>query len=275
MLGVEIPAAEVKRRLRALGAVVESGSKAHLHKAHLKVAPPSFRPDLNEQADLVEEVARLNGLEDVPAVLAPRAAAPRAENRERAFTRQAREVLIGCGLTEIKTIAFIAPSDNARFPGLEGGAPVKVTNPLSAELSELRLSLMPGLLAALRFNLNRQAGAFHGFEIAKVFAARGEAPAEALRLAAISYGDFALAEVGARRVKAGFLTLKGTLETFFQSIGISERVEFERAESRRHDVPASGTRRANQTRRQDSRLSRRVASARSDAPGADAAVRAL
>jgi len=235
MLGVEIPAVEVKRRLRALGAAVESGAKAHLHKAHLKVAPPSFRPDLNEQADLVEEVARLNGLEDVPAVLAPRAAAPRAENPERAFTRRAREVLIGCGLTEIKTIAFIAPADNARFPGLidrfgsDGGAPVKVTNPLSAELSELRLSLMPGLLAALRFNLNRQAGAFHGFEIAKVFAASGEAPAEALRLAAISHGDFALAELGAKRVKAGFLTLKGTLETLFQSTGISERVEFERA----------------------------------------------
>ncbi len=226
MLGVEIPANEVKRRLRALGAVVEAGPKAHL-----KIAPPSFRPDLNEQADLVEEVARLNGLEDVPAVLAPRAAAPRAENRERAFGRRAREVLIGCGLTEIKTIAFIAPADNARFPGLEGGAPVKVTNPLSAELSELRVSLMPGLLAALRFNLNRQAGAFHGFEIAKVFAARGEAPAEATRLAAISHGDFALAEVGARQVKAGFLTLKGTLETFFQAVGISERVEFERADS--------------------------------------------
>ncbi len=224
MLGVEIPANEVKRRLRSLGAVVEAGAKAHL-----KVSPPSFRPDLNEQADLVEEVARLTGLEDVPAVLAPRPAAPRPQNRERAFTRLTREVLNGCGLTEIKTIAFIAPADNAKFPGLESGVPVKVTNPLSAELSELRLSLIPGLLAALRFNLNRQAVALHGFEIAKVFAAGGEAPAEANHLAAISYGDCALAEVGARRVKAGFLTLKGTLETLFQAIGISQRVEFERA----------------------------------------------
>ncbi len=210
--------------MRALGAGVESEAKGHL-----KVSPPSFRPDLNEPADLAEEVARITGLEDVPAVLALRSAAPRPENPERAFTRRAREVLNGCGLTEIKTIAFIAPTDNARFPGLERGAPVKVTNPLSAELSELRMSLMPGLIAALRFNLNRQAGAFHGFEIAKVFAARGETPLEGNRLAAVSYGDFALAEVGAKGVKAGFLTLKGTLETFFQSLGILKRIEFERA----------------------------------------------
>ncbi len=203
----------------------------------------------------------------------------RPENRERAFGRRAREVLNGCGLTEIKTIAFIPPADNARFPafdrfGSEGGAPLKVTNPLSAELSELRLSLMPGLLAALRFNLNRQAGAFHGFEIAKVFAARGETPAEALRLAAVSYGDFALAEVGARRSRRASSRSKERWRRFFS------RQEFQSGSSsseprRRSRVSASGTRRANQARRPAAGMSRRIASARSDAPGADRTVRAL
>jgi len=68
-----------------------------------------------------------------------------------------REVMLGCGLTEAATIAFIAPADNARFSGIQAATrPVKVTNPLSAELSELRVSLMPGLVTALRFNLNRE-----------------------------------------------------------------------------------------------------------------------
>ena len=61
--------------------------------------------------------------------------------------------MLGCGLTEAATIAFIAPADNARFsPAQPATRPVKVTNPLSAELSELRVSLMPGLVTSLRFN---------------------------------------------------------------------------------------------------------------------------
>ena len=56
---------------------------------------------------------------------------------------------------------------------------MRVTNPLSAELSELRRSLVPGLLGALRFNLNREAAAFHAFEIGKVFAMRDGAPRRA------------------------------------------------------------------------------------------------
>src|SRR5208337_4426764 len=119
------------------------------------------------------------------------------------------DVLLGCGLTEARTIAFIAPADNERYPGLDGAAAVvKVLNPLSAELSELRLSLIPGLLAALRFNLNRQAEAFHAFEIAKVFAcAQDGAPGESERLAAVSFGPFALKSIGSPAVAAGFLSL--------------------------------------------------------------------
>ncbi len=57
----------------------------------------------------------------------------------RLFTARTRETMLGCGLTEIRTIAFIAPDENQRFPGLAEGSPVVVANPLSAELSELRL----------------------------------------------------------------------------------------------------------------------------------------
>ena len=62
--------------------------------------------------------------------------------------KKLREVMIGCGMVEAKTIAFIAPADNERFPGFFAEAaatradPVRVVNPLSAELSELRLSLL-------------------------------------------------------------------------------------------------------------------------------------
>jgi phenylalanyl-tRNA synthetase beta chain len=221
ILGVAIPGAEVSQRLRALGVGVKPAGARRV-----AVAPPSFRPDLNEAADFAEEIARLKGLAEIPATVPERAATPATPNDYRGFMRAAREMMVGAGLTEIRTIAFIAPADNQRYPGM-GGEAVRVTNPLSAELGELRLSLAPGLLAALRFNLNRQAAAFHAFEIGKIFAMHDGAPGEHERLAAISYGDFALGAVGHPAMEASFWTLKGVLEQWFLALGVAPRVEFE------------------------------------------------
>ena len=224
LLGVTVPAPEVKRRLTALGAAV-----AQSGRNRLKVTPPAFRPDLNETSDLAEEVARLAGLSEIPATVPIRGAVPNSPNPRRDFIKRTRDVIIGCGLVEAKTIAFIAPDDNERFPGIGGLEPVRVTNPLSAELSELRRSLLPGLLAALRFNLNRETTAFHAFEIGKAFGSRDGIPGEAERIGAISYGDFALAAIGQPAIKASFWTIKGVVETYLRSLGVLERTEFEPA----------------------------------------------
>lgn len=223
ILGVSIPGAEVSRRLRALGNTVKPAGARRL-----MVVPPPFRPDLNEAADFAEEVTRLTGLAEIPATLPERPATPITPNDYRSFMRATRELMVGAGLTEVKTIAFIAPADNQRYPGI-GGEAVLVTNPLSAELGELRLSLVPGLLGALRFNLNREAAAFHAFEIGKVFAMRDGAPGEHEQLAAISYGNFALGAVGQPAAAASFWTLKGVLEQWFVALGAAAQVEFEAA----------------------------------------------
>jgi phenylalanyl-tRNA synthetase beta chain len=221
LLGVSIPRQEMRRRLISIGAAVHN-----IGKDRIGVLVPSFRPDLNEAADLAEEIGRLRGFEEVVDRLPERPARIMPRDPSRAFTAQARETMLGCGLTEIRTIAFISPDDNRRFPALGGGAPVVVSNPLSAELSELRASLLPGLLAALRFNLNRQAAAMHAFEIAKTFESRGGTAMENQRLAAISYGDVVVPGVGAAPLEAGFFTVKGTLETYFSALGIADRITF-------------------------------------------------
>ena len=222
LLGAQIAPAVAKSRLKSLGAQVSTRGKGVL-----AVTPPSFRSDLVEQADLIEEVARLGGLEDIPAALPPRISALAPVNREREFIKGTREVMLGCGLTEAATIAFIAPADNARFPGITPAArPVKVTNPLSAELSELRTSLISGLVTALRFNLNREASSFHGFEIGKTFGMNGDIATEHSHIAALSYGSYALSAIGEPGVKAGFFSMKGILETYLDAIGIAARVAF-------------------------------------------------
>jgi phenylalanyl-tRNA synthetase beta chain len=242
LLGAEIPDAEVKRRLIALGANVKKSAQS---PNVLDVTPPSYRSDLNEPADLAEEVARLTGLEDVPASLPPRLFKYSPPNREREFFRGAREIMLGAGFTEVDTIAFIAPADNEKFTGLSDGEPVRVQNPLSEELRQLQRSVIPALLEALRFNLNRQAPDFHAFEITKVFSTgksnlswdlswtkqSDRSPHEQNVLAAISYGDYALAEVGKPAVKASFFTVKGVIEVFLGALGILERVSFAPPES--------------------------------------------
>ncbi len=110
ILGVEVPAAEVRRRLKAIGAKVTPSGRNRF-----KVLPPPFRPDVNETADLAEEVARLAGLAEIPATVPTRAAVANPPNPGRAMVRRTREVMIGCGLVEAKTIGFVAPAENARF----------------------------------------------------------------------------------------------------------------------------------------------------------------
>jgi len=115
------------------------------------------------------------------------------------------------------------------FPGLIAAPAVIVTNPLSAELSELRQSLIPGLINALRFNLNRQADAFHAFEIAKVFHGGDAGAVEGHRLAGIGYGQLVFGGIGQPGINASFFTIKGILETYFEAIGIANQVEFSAA----------------------------------------------
>lgn len=223
LLGAQIAPAEVKRRLVALGASVARSPES---RNVYNVTAPSWRADLNEAADLAEEVARITGLGDVPATIPTREFAYAEPNREREFFRATREVMAGTGMTEADTIAFTSLEDNRKFPGIGGGEPVRVQNPLSEELRQMRTSLVPGLLQALRFNLNRQANEFHVFEVAKVFSRRGDMPEEHYNLAAVSYGDYVVAEIGKPAIKAGFFTMKGALETYFRALGMAERVSF-------------------------------------------------
>src|SRR5208282_2573629 len=104
LLGVALPRAEIRRRLISIGATVHGTGKDRL-----SVIPPSFRPDLNEAADLAEEIGRLRGFEEVPDQLPERRSRIIPGDPARLFTAATRETMLGCGLTEIRTIAFIAP----------------------------------------------------------------------------------------------------------------------------------------------------------------------
>ena len=165
LLGVPAAKAESTRRLRALGAACSGDG------AVLVVAPPSHRGDLQIEEDLIEEIARLGGYASIPTTLPVTPIQAGEDSPARRLARRLRTLLVGEGLTEMVTLAFVDPATNAAVPGhvLAGSAPVVLRNPLSAELSELRRSPLSGLLRALRLNVGQGADWVGAFEIGKGF----------------------------------------------------------------------------------------------------------
>jgi phenylalanyl-tRNA synthetase beta chain len=140
LLGVAVPFAEATQILERLGfRVAVSGAEA-------TVVPPTHRPDVAGEADLIEEVLRVRGVGAVPTVLpAIRPQPPRGTGATEARVRRAA---VEVGLSEAVTFGFVSPRDIAAL-GLPP-APVTLKNPLGEERSVMRNSLLPGLLDALR-----------------------------------------------------------------------------------------------------------------------------
>jgi phenylalanyl-tRNA synthetase beta chain len=147
--GIEIAPAEQRRILEALGATVAEEDAAW------SVVPPSWRGDIEGEADLVEEVLRIHGYEHIPAVALPREPglpkpALDAAQRRAGFVRRS---LAARGLVEAVTYSF-QPSETARLFG-GGSEALRLVNPISADLDAMRPSLLPNLLVAARRNADR------------------------------------------------------------------------------------------------------------------------
>jgi len=163
LTGLEVPSAEARVILTRLGFWVSGTGEV------VKVAVPSWRADVAEKADLVEEVMRIVGIDRVPSVPLPRldAVAARMLTTLQNRRRLARRALAARGLDEAVTWSFISGPEAQAFGG--GGAALKLANPIAAELTDMRPSLIPGLAAAARRNANRGFEDLALFEVGQVF----------------------------------------------------------------------------------------------------------
>ena len=164
LTGLKVPFAEIKAILGRLGFWVSGTGET------VKIAVPSWRPDVTQKADIVEEVMRMVGVDRVPVEPLPRLA-PVAQkmltplqNRKRV----ARRALAARGLDEAVTWSFIS-EDLAKTFGGGTDETLKLANPIAADLTDMRPSLLPGLLAAVRRNQNRAIGELDLFEVGQVF----------------------------------------------------------------------------------------------------------
>jgi phenylalanyl-tRNA synthetase beta chain len=166
-LGMDIDDATQQRLLASIDCAVAPASDG------FAVVPPAYRPDIREEADLYEELARLYGYDHVPETL-PSTGQVGGRTPEHLARLAVRRALAGGGWTEVLAFPFIADGE-VDVLGLPEGDPRRTTiplvNPLSAEESVLRTTLLPGLLRIVRHNVNRQTGDVAVFEMGHVFLA--------------------------------------------------------------------------------------------------------
>ena len=172
LTGLAVPVAEIKRILEMLGfELAQSDGNADT----LFVKAPTYRADIFGKADLVEEIVRIVGVDRVE----PRPLAPLTASIAQAIltplqkrTRLAKRALAASGLVEAVTWSFVSRKEADLFA--DGRPPLALANPIAADLSDMRPSLIPGLLAAVRRNEARGMTDLGLFEVGQVFRGDGE-----------------------------------------------------------------------------------------------------
>jgi phenylalanyl-tRNA synthetase beta chain len=162
--GIDVPEPRQREILESLGFELDGNA----------VTIPTWRRDVEGPADLVEEVARINGYDQVPSTpldRAPGVAKPTA-TRSQLMERRARRTAAARGLDEAVTWSFISEAEAAAF----GGGDWTLANPISEEMKVMRPSLLPGLIAAARRNLDRGASTVRLFEVGRRYLGDAEHP---------------------------------------------------------------------------------------------------
>jgi phenylalanyl-tRNA synthetase beta chain len=218
LLGAAVPDAEVTALLGAISPQVRATAE------DWRVLVPSHRFDLKIEADLIEEVARLRGFDSIPEspAVAPQIAGEVTEAR--VPTERLLAALIDRGYREAITYSFVDPGlQRQLFPATPALA---LANPLSAELSEMRVSLWPGLLQASRENLRRQQTRVRLFEFGKRFAVLGADLFEIESLAGVASGARTPEQWGEPQVAIDFYDVKADLESLLTLAGDAEAIRF-------------------------------------------------
>ena len=224
LLGVSLDAPRVRESLESLGLLVSDEEDGVF-----SVEVPTFRPDIEREIDLIEEVGRRVGYENIPATL-PASGSPAARpTRARSLELQARRIMVAGGFSEAINYSFVS-RETLRSMGWLDGQMVALRNPLSGEMDVLRTTLLAGLLANVAHNLSRGVSEIRLFELGRSFhPVDGEAlPEQVLRVAGVVVGS-AASQDGVS-LPGALSELKGVIERFLESWGL-ENLLFEPADA--------------------------------------------
>ena len=186
-----------------------------------QVTAPSYRFDIEIEDDLIEEIARVHGFENIPAKppLAANVIRIAPENRRSLFA--VRHQLADLDFQEVVNYSFIDEASERDFGGQD---PIRLLNPIASQMSVMRSQLLSGLVANVRYNLNRKASRVRVFEVGAVFLKDGQVPdgplsvagvAQPKRVAALAYGPVSEEQWAMPTRPVDFFDIKADLEALF------------------------------------------------------------
>jgi phenylalanyl-tRNA synthetase beta chain len=188
------------------------------------VTVPYWRMDVNQPADLVEEVARIMGYAAIPTTTLSSELPRQQVDTGLAFREQLRDLMVAAGFQEIITYSMTSQDKMSRAAGVDGA--VRVANPLSTELEYLRTSLRPGLLTSLAANQKYEDSGIRLFEIGRVFLGRGnDLPDEREVLGGVVSGPRGPLSWLGEKGQSDFFDAKGTIESVLSRLGIEANYE--------------------------------------------------
>lgn len=222
LLGMNVPARIIESILKRLGMKLKKSGPNWI------VTPPSYRFDIDREADLIEEIARVHGYDKLP-TRRPRiqmSARPVAESG--VSEPRLRAALMDRDYQEVITYSFVDPKIQTLVdPGIP---PLALANPISADMAVMRTSLWPGLLQTILYNQNRQQTRVRVFEIGRTFLPRDRDVVQEHMLGGAVYGDAVAGQWGAPRRAVDFYDAKADIEALFALAGMGGEVLFRPAQ---------------------------------------------
>ena len=222
LLGLEVDGAEVEQILTRLTMKVESA------EGDWRVTPPSHRFDIAIEADLIEEVARIHGYDSIPETTSFSQAQLETVTESKVDMELATATLIARDYQEVVTYSFIDAAADTAFAGSE--SELVLSNPISSEMSVMRASLWPGLVAAAAANNARQQDRVRLYEASKTFHGALGAHTEVVRIAGLASGPVRPEQWGSTSEVVDFFDVKSDIEALLSLTGGMDECHFVVAE---------------------------------------------
>jgi phenylalanyl-tRNA synthetase beta chain len=191
------------------------------------VLPPGFRFDLETEVDLIEEIVRLHGYDEVPEATEIAQSPLQVVTETSVDLERVCDTLIARDYDEAITYSFIDENADSAFSGVP--STLVLSNPISSEMSVMRSSLLPGLVAAAASNISRQLSRVRLFEIGKSFHGTLDAPDEVVRISAVACGSAMPEQWGAQSQAIDFFDIKSDVEAVLELSGNAGDFVFEAA----------------------------------------------
>ncbi|RVU32229.1 phenylalanine--tRNA ligase subunit beta [Neptunomonas marina] len=219
MLAFDMPSAEIEEILTRLGMEVTASGEGEW-----RVAVPSYRFDITIEVDLIEELARVYGYNNLP-VKVPTAQLPFTPCAESQVTVQSlRRTLVALGYQEAVTYSFIEAGLQRQFDDQHEA--LALANPISAEMAVMRTTIWPGLVKALQHNQNRQQSRVRLFETGQCFIQQGDELKQEKMLAGLLSGNREPERWTGKSSPVDFYDIKGDLEAVLGLGGVADEFTF-------------------------------------------------